>query len=145
MKRFLLLLLFIGGLQVNISAEEYPNVLVIKFKNTNKENIVIPIEGTRLSFHEYMDVNGRRHLEMIYSDGSHINLDSVQVMTYEYSEDVLLDIKKVNTSEGMFVSVYYIDGRCVLSNVSSVQQALALLPKGIYVVKENGRTYKIVK
>ena len=62
MKRFLLLLLFIGGLQVNISAEEYPNVLVIKFKDKAEEDLVLPLENTQLVFYACSD---RNHLIMV--------------------------------------------------------------------------------
>ena len=137
-----MLLLFIGGLQVNISAEEYPNVLVIKFKDKAEEDLVLPLENTQLVFYACSD---RNHLIMV--NGTRVGyFDEIQSMTYEYSEEVAMGIDNVDFSEKSNFCVYCMDGKCVFSgDISASQKAVESLPPGVYVIRENGRTYKIVK
>ena len=79
-------------------------------------------------------------------NGSHcINLDEVKSMTYEYNNDVAIGIDNLDDSEELSFSVYRLDGRFVMSGNFFFQKSIVSLPKGIYIIKANGRTYKIVR
>lgn len=139
MKKQLLLLLIMGLLPIGMMAEgEFPNALVIH--KTDGTEMAFQLEGTKLQliYNDMVQVNaGNRDYNFDLSD--------ISGVTYEYRDLGTQGIFGAILSNVAKVEVYGLDGCKMLSGVMTQQEVLRQLPKGIYVIKMNGKTLKIAK
>ena len=144
MKKILLLLLLLCSMPGCVHSQgEYPNSLVVYYNSTAPswypKKVIHSLDGLNVSF-------GFNQVYLYYDDRDFTiyKLEMIEKITYEYhSEDNA--IGNLNYEADMGTSVYSIDGKEVLPCVSSYSQLPNSLPKGVYIIKSNGRTIKIVR
>ena len=140
MKKQLLLLLMFVVMPISMMAEgEYPNVLVVH-QMDGTEN-AFQLEGTTLQFQPDSD------MLQVSTDGTSnsFSLSQITGIAYEYRDFSSLGISSITLSNALQAEVYSLDGRKVSAEFQSLQGALNTLPKGVYIIKVNGKTLKIAK
>lgn len=81
-------------------------------------------------------------------DGNGFKISGVydKEMEYHYAPDAITSIDGINANvNGAKVAVYSVGGQLLKTSEASVAESIANLPNGIYLVKTNNKTIKIVK
>ena len=125
---------------VGMMAEgEYPNALMVHLNNGSI--VGFQLEGTTLQmlpFTNQVKVSTEKNNQTF-------TLSDVESIAYEYHDLNSLGIGMISLNGIAHIEVYFIDGRKVATDRTSLSNALSALPQGVYIIKVNGRTLKISK
>ena len=85
-------------------------------------------------------------IDLYDGNGFKISGEYNKEMEYHYTPDAITSIDGINANvNGAKVAVYSVGGQLLKTSEASVAESIASLPSGIYLVKTNNKTIKIVK
>ena len=136
------------------------NVLVVQTRGGGETTFLLvdkpeaTFEGTKLRVHsEKADVSFDISdvLRFLYTKRSVVGIDDVEAdydpTAVDYQQDGMLVISQLKA--GAFVGIYAMDGKLVkqlnANHTGTYRLSLSSLPRGVYIVKADNITYKIMK
>lgn len=132
--------LLLGGMPSKLAAAEgQPRVLVVQKKDGTRYEF--PLTKTQFAIQE-QDGNKVFSVEVASGDSFACKLSEIEFVTYALESS---DIRNVDYSKTARIEVYRIDGLRIMSSEVPLQQVIDQLPKGIYLVKVYGETFKIAR
>lgn len=135
-----LILIWIGLLPLDLMADgNSPNALMVHLKTGSV--VSFWLDSTRLllmpSINQVRIDTG--------SENSTFTLSDVKCVVYEYQDPSSVTASRISMNDIANIEVYTYGGGKIISEKSSLRNIVNKLAHGVYVIKVNGRTLKIVK